>query len=180
MIKRIPNVKDIILDGDSPYTRTPNITKAFYTWDTQNLWIDMKIRKNPILTKFKIAKTYLGREISILKLSTGKKKMAVFLLGGEDAKDWMSPAILLNFIDYVLEQKQDVDTLTKDYDFYILPVLNPDGYDYNIKEDWSWGRNRRVYFPKKMCSQNDSALGVNLDRNWFSSKDFRELFKMSL
>lgn len=112
----------------------PNITNGFYTWESLNIWIDMKIRKNPILTKIKIAKTYLGREVSILKLSTGKKHTAVFLLGGEDGKDWLSPAILLNFIEYILEQKQDVDSLTKHYDFYIVPVLNIDGYDFNLKK----------------------------------------------
>ncbi|CAH1643627.1 unnamed protein product [Spodoptera littoralis] len=114
-------------------THTPNITKAFYYWDAIQFWIDSKIKHFPKLTKIKIGETYEKKEIIVLKLSSGHKKSAVFVLGGEDGRDKVSPAILLNFIDYILQHRLNVDMLIKHHDFYILPMLNPDGYDYSMK-----------------------------------------------
>lgn len=96
------------------------------------LWVQFKLKKFPSLRKIKIAKSYERREIFVLKISEGRKNSAVFLMGGEDGRDWLSPVILINFVDYILEHKLNVDVLTKHYDFYILPIFNPDGYDYSM------------------------------------------------
>ncbi|KAH9645855.1 hypothetical protein HF086_010054 [Spodoptera exigua] len=151
-------------------TYTPNITKTFYYWNALKFWIDSKVKHFPKLTKIKIGETYEKREIIVLKISSGHKKSAVFLLGGEEGRDRMSSAVLLNFIDYMLQHKLNIDMLLKHHDFYILPMLNPDGHDYNMKE-FVWSRNRNVYFPKKKCPKNLTAIGINLDRNWYLSKE---------
>lgn len=120
-----------------PYHRndgnTLNITKSFYYWDTLKLWIDFKVKHFPKLTKIIIGESYEKKEIIVLKLSSGHKKSAVFLLGGEDGRDRVSSAVLLNFIEYILQHKLNVDMLIKHHDFYILPMLNPDGHDYSMK-----------------------------------------------
>ncbi|KAF9794332.1 hypothetical protein SFRURICE_019055, partial [Spodoptera frugiperda] len=152
------------------YGNTLNITKSFYYWDTLKLWIDFKVKHFPKLTKIIIGESYEKKEIIVLKLSSGHKKSAVFLLGGEDGRDRVSSAVLLNFIEYILQHKLNVDMLIKHHDFYILPMLNPDGHDYSMKE-LVWSRNRRIYFPKKKCNENITAIGINLDRNWYFSKE---------
>lgn len=109
----------------------PNITKEFHSWETLMHWVEYNIKKYSNLKKIKIANTYENREIFVLKISTGIKNTAVFLMGGEEGKDWLTPAVLLNFVSYILEQKQNVDLLIKHYDLYILPMMNPDGYEYS-------------------------------------------------
>ncbi|XP_063891027.1 carboxypeptidase O-like [Helicoverpa armigera] len=87
----------------------------------------------------------------------------------------MSSAILLNFVDYILEKKLNVDVLTMHYDFYILPLLNPDGFEYSITRKFYWSPNRKVYFPKTACPKNVTACGISLSRNWFLSPDIGKL-----
>lgn len=115
-----------------PFTHVPNLTTEFHRWEMIMRWVESKLLKFPILSKIQIAKSFEKREIFVLKISTGRKNIAVFLLGGEEGRDWLTPAILLNFISYILEQKLHLEQLIKHYDFYILPILNPDGYEYSM------------------------------------------------
>lgn len=45
----------------------------------------------------------------------------------------------------------------KSIDWYILPVMNPDGYEYTFKYDRLWRKNRR---------RNGFCSGVDLNRNY--------------
>jgi len=57
-------------------------------------------------------------------------------------------------IDYLVENSEKLDT-----DYYILPVVNPDGYEYSFTSERLWRKNRR-----KVSSVNCS--GVDLNRNF--------------
>ena len=45
------------------------------------------------------------------------------------------------------------------FEWHILPMMNPDGYIYTRNEDRFWSKNRRS-FPNQTC------IGVNLNRNF--------------
>ena len=53
---------------------------------------------------------------------------------GIHAREWISPAFCLYAIDRLVERERE--KLLQNYDFYIIPVANPDGYEY------SWTGNR--------------------------------------
>ena len=57
-------------------------------------------------------------------------KPAIFMDCGIHAREWVSPAFCLYAIDQLVEDQALLDL----YDFYIIPVANPDGYIiiYNI------------------------------------------------
>ena len=42
-------------------------------------------------------------------------------------------------------------------DFYILPLVNPDGYEYSRTKDRLWRKNRRRHL---------GFRGIDLNRNW--------------
>ena len=70
-----------------------------------------------------------GREIIVAKVSSGRKgskstKPALFVEGGIHGREWISSASLLYLVRLLLDNP---DTL-QDYDLYILPLANPDGY----------------------------------------------------
>ncbi|KAF8994725.1 hypothetical protein BDQ17DRAFT_1081805 [Cyathus striatus] len=46
------------------------------------------------------------------------------------------------------------------YDFHIIPVPNPDGYDYTWEYDRFWYKNRQIISPKAKC------IGIDMNRNW--------------
>lgn len=108
-----------------------DLSLSFFDWSTMNKWIDKKVNEYATLKKIVIAKTFENRDLFILKLSTGKRKIAVFIMGGESGTDWLSPAIILNLIKKLLEKRFGPNLLTDYYNFYFLPFMNPDGYVYS-------------------------------------------------
>lgn len=49
------------------------------------------------------------------------------------------------------------------YDFYILPVVNPDGFVYTQEVDRLWRKNRA---PPPPDADNQTCFGVDINRNW--------------
>lgn len=60
--------------------------------------------------------------------------------------------------DYQAGDKDIVATLDN-YDFYILPIVNPDGFVYTIDEDRMWRKNRQE-------RSGESCVGTDVNRNW--------------
>lgn len=108
----------------------PDIAKSFLDWSKLLTWVDNRCNKHNILQKITMGSTYEKRDMLLLKLSTGGNKPAVFIMGGEQGRDWMSTAIVLNFINSLLENPEEI--MLRQFDFYFLPVFNPDGYDFTM------------------------------------------------
>uniref|UniRef100_A0A1I8BUN8 Peptidase_M14 domain-containing protein n=1 Tax=Meloidogyne hapla TaxID=6305 RepID=A0A1I8BUN8_MELHA len=84
-----------------------------------------------------IGSTHEGRQIPLIKIGTNNNligKPAIWIDGGIHAREWVSPAVVLFMIDQLVIGydtqpliKQFVDQL----DWFIVPLLNPDGYEYS-------------------------------------------------
>lgn len=62
----------------------------------------------------------------------GRKKEFV-VIGGQHGREWVAPATTLYFAHWLLvnvAQKDAVKHLLEEIDFTIIPVVNPDGYEY--------------------------------------------------
>lgn len=108
------------------------LEKEFMCYNVIRQWIRNKTERSNMIKEIRIGQTYEKRDIFVLQLSSGKKKKAVFLMGGEEGRDWTSPAMLLYLIEYILDKTNDFEILMKHYDFYIMPIFNPDGYTYSM------------------------------------------------
>ena len=62
-----------------------------------------------------------------ISLNDGKKKAAVWLDCGVHSREWISPAFCMYSIDQLVRHPEE---LLRTYDFFIVPVLNPDGYEH--------------------------------------------------
>ncbi|CAG9789470.1 unnamed protein product [Diatraea saccharalis] len=162
----IPNVQENI-DKETvrEYTRNNNGSMSwdtYYTLDGINNWIAQLINQYPnIVSGIVGGYSYEGRPILGIKISHGPGRRAVVLEAGIHAREWISPAAT-NFIANELLSSDDEMTKSaaRDYDWYIFPVTNPDGYVWSYKEFRMWRKNRRpigVHF------------GVDLNRNWNSN-----------
>ncbi|CAH2100212.1 unnamed protein product [Euphydryas editha] len=145
----------------------------FYDWENILSWINSYAKKSSTFKKTVIAKTFEKRDIFILNLSKGKKKPIVFIVGGEDGKDWMSSALILSLFTKLLDRKNSLNTLLTKFDFYLLPILNPDGFAFSKKQDRLWSKNRKVFSTQKKCQEGNVAVGVDIARNWFLQKSSR-------
>ncbi|CAG4981220.1 unnamed protein product [Parnassius apollo] len=104
-------------------------------------------------------------------------KPAVWIDGGAHAREWIAPAVATWMLHALVEGEKgsgpDYEML-KIADFYILPVLNPDGYEHSHTYDRFWMKTRSRladhsddytgWFPWNWGSSE--CIGVNADRNW--------------
>ena len=75
-----------------------------------------------------------GRELRVIKIGTnhsnGSKKPGIWIDGGIHAREWISPASV-EYLVHQLVEKCDLpenNNLVENFDLYILPIMNPDGY----------------------------------------------------
>ncbi|XP_069457395.1 carboxypeptidase B2 isoform X3 [Ovis canadensis] len=68
----------------------------------------------------------------------------------------------LNEVTYYYGKEKMHTNLLKNMDFYIMPVVNVDGYDYTWKKDRMWRKNRSLH-------EKNACIGTDLNRN-FASK----------
>ena len=62
---------------------------------------------------------------------------------GTHAREWLGPATALHLIHHLVEADlptPEVDLL--DLDWYVLPVVNPDGYAFTWDVDRLWRKTR--------------------------------------
>ncbi|CAH0725651.1 unnamed protein product, partial [Brenthis ino] len=105
-----------------------------------------------------IGKSYEGRDLKVLRISDGKPtNKAVFIDGGIHAREWISPATVTYFINQIAENFDEESDDMKNIDWYFLPVVNPDGYEYTHVKDRLWRKNRK---PTRQCT------GTDLNRNF--------------
>ncbi|KAL3089768.1 hypothetical protein niasHT_020210 [Heterodera trifolii] len=131
-----------------------------------------------------IGTTHEGRQIPLIKIGTGPAgtKPAVWMDGGIHAREWISPAAVLYMIDQLVtgyDSQPAIRQFVDHLDWFIVPMLNPDGYEYSRSsadpEVRLWRKNRSPV----QCTQISTGLfsppqtqccqGVDLNRNfdWF-------------
>ncbi|XP_042887624.1 carboxypeptidase B-like [Penaeus japonicus] len=85
-----------------------------------------------------------------------KKKPFVLMEGGAHAREWISPAVAT----YLAQQLADSGaSFLRRVTVVLVPLLNPDGYEFSHTDDRMWRKNRRV-------NADSSCRGVDLNRNF--------------
>ena len=91
-----------------------------------------------VASLFSLGKSFEGRELLGVRLSSGRKerarsaraKPALFVDAGIHAREWIAPTTAL----YAIQQLAGNDSqrgLLDRVDVYVVPSLNPDGYEYS-------------------------------------------------
>ena len=78
-----------------------------------------------------IGKSYEGNPIYVVKISSGPgiNKPAILMDAGIHAREWIAPSTALYAIHQLVTNKTN-SHLYQDVDWYIIPNLNPDGYEF--------------------------------------------------
>ncbi|XP_022708271.1 carboxypeptidase B-like [Varroa jacobsoni] len=106
-----------------------------------------------------------GRLITGIRIGTGSAdRPAIFVDGGMHAREWISPATIMYLTHRLLEDQADkpsTEGMTDKIDWYIFPVINPDGYEYSWNSNRLWRKNRR-----KTMRFTRFCRGVDPNRNF--------------
>ncbi|XP_050705577.1 carboxypeptidase B-like isoform X8 [Eriocheir sinensis] len=101
-----------------------------------------------LVTTYTAGTTYEGRDIRVAKVSAGGTKQTIWVDCGIHAREWVSPATCQYMLDQLTSgygSDSEVTALLDTYDFHIMPVANPDGYEYTWTADRLWRKNRVPY-----------------------------------
>ena len=124
------------------------------------------VKEYPDLIKVEtIGKTWEDRDILLatvsLNVAYADLKPALLYTGTVHAREWIGHELAIEFIEYILKYYKSnpeiIEVLTKNT-LYIVPCLNPDGFEYSRKHFSFWRKNRR--------DNGDGTFGVDLNRNF--------------
>ncbi|KAG8431457.1 hypothetical protein GDO86_018653 [Hymenochirus boettgeri] len=143
------------LDGQK--SKRHSYTK-YNTWEKIAEWTREMAKKYPNLVKrLDIGGTTEGRPMYVLQIGkSGTSRRAVFMDCGIHAREWISPAFCQWFL---IEGEEEITELLNSLTFYILPVLNIDGYVWSWTEDRMWRKNRAP-------TVDEECIGTDLNRNF--------------
>jgi hypothetical protein len=117
-----------------------------------------------LATRLLVGNSLQGRPIYAMRITTDPADTArpIYVINGcQHAREWISPAVAMWTIQSLLEGygvDEAITRLVDSIEWHIIPVVNPDGYQYTFDVDRFWRKNRRQ-------NQNGS-FGVDLNRNW--------------
>ncbi len=115
-----------------------------------------------------IARTSEGRDIWALRITSNAaaapQKPGVIFMGGHHAREHLSVEMPLMLAQYLVAQyragNQRVISLLNSRDIHLIPVVNPDGMEFDIQTGayQMWRKNRR--------RNANGTYGVDLNRNY--------------
>ncbi|XP_022817995.1 zinc carboxypeptidase-like [Spodoptera litura] len=113
-----------------------------------------------------IGRSHENREILAVEITLKGSKMRskVIVEGGIHAREWISPAFVTYFINELIHAPYSNDTEFKDiamtYEWFFVPVLNPDGYEYSHTNNRMWRKNRNQMGSVDLNRNFDHAFGT--------------------
>ncbi|XP_065094120.1 carboxypeptidase B-like [Ochlerotatus camptorhynchus] len=134
-------------------------------WRTQEIYdyMDELAAEYPSLVSVEvIGQTHENREIKSITIATTNgqvsgSKPVVFIDGGVHAREWGAIMSVMYLIHELVEHSDMyADMLVNDW--VIVPVANPDGYEFSHTSNRMWRKNR---FPVTIL-----CTGVDLNRNF--------------
>ncbi|XP_069671096.1 carboxypeptidase B-like [Periplaneta americana] len=161
------NVQELI-DAEARYQETvPKSPRAisFTTYNRHsviNSYLESLASSYPnLVTLETIGQSYEGRDLVVIKISSGGSgtRPVILIDAGIHAREWIAPAMALYIINQLVENNAANSGLTDAVDWYILPVLNPDGYEYSHTSSRMWRKTRSP-------TSSSSCRGVDGNRNF--------------
>lgn len=115
-----------------------------------------------------LGKSHEKRDILLLKVGNSplgeNRTRAVWVDAGIHAREWIAPITGLYQIDRILDEfSKDSSEQNEDIvgvNWYFVPLLNPDGYEYTQTKERLWRKSRSPPPDGSTC------YGVDLNRNW--------------
>lgn len=119
--------------------------ESYYRVDDIFQFLDDQINAYPgIVSGFTAGQSYEGRPIRGVKISYSAGNKAIFVEANIHAREWISSATATYLINDLLSSTDaEVRNMAESYDWYIIPVSNPDGLEFSHTNTRLWRKTRR-------------------------------------
>ncbi|XP_045416201.1 carboxypeptidase O [Lemur catta] len=137
----------------------------YHTMEEIYWWMSQISEEYPeVVTQHFLGMTYEARPMYYLKISQSSNdpKKIIWMDCGIHAREWIAPAFCQWFVKEILQNYKDnsrISGFLRNLDFYVLPVLNIDGYIYSWTTDRLWRKSRSSH-------DNGTCFGSDLNRNF--------------
>ncbi|XP_059061085.1 carboxypeptidase B-like [Achroia grisella] len=126
--------------------------------------VDLAEAYPDIVTVVSGGESFEGRDIKYLKISTtnfqDRSKPIVYIQSLLHAREWITLPATLYAIEKLVIDVVEQD-LQQDIDWIIVPIANPDGYEFSHTNTRFWRKNRATGY-----SVGNTCIGVDLNRNF--------------
>jgi len=153
-----PHHPEDIKDWFSDYKKYADIVAQLQAWATS--FPDL------VTLKPSLGKSWENRDIYALHLTSkvNSNKKQILFTGMQHAREWISPMTVMFITNQLINQygkNANITHFLDNLEFIIVPIVNPDGYEYTWAHQRLWRKNRR--------KNTGSSYGVDLNRNWDSN-----------
>jgi len=143
--------------GSPRYTLTWD---KYHPHDVINEFVDELASTYDFVDSVSIGKTAEGRDLRVIQIKkAGPGKPNVFIDAGIHAREWIANAVATFMIRELVENYEANSHIVDNLNIHVLPMANPDGYEYSRSTDRMWRKNRAV-------NSGSSCKGVDLNRNF--------------
>ncbi|MFG0330053.1 MAG: M14 family metallopeptidase [Phycisphaerales bacterium] len=132
----------------------------YRTLDEVSDYVDTLVGLRPdLVERIEVGTSLRGRSIFGMRITSGTPgdRPAVLIHGCQHAREWITVMVNMYLADQFVRAYGTDPTITDLIDsveFIVIPVVNPDGYEYTWTDNRMWRKNRRSWY------------GVDLNRNW--------------
>ncbi|XP_055604046.1 zinc carboxypeptidase A 1-like, partial [Uranotaenia lowii] len=131
----------------------------YHTLEEIHEWLDKLGSEYSQVEVLNGGRSYENRTIKGVKVSYKTGNPAIFLEGGIHAREWIAPATVTYILNQLLTSSDpQVRNIAENYDWYVFPNVNPDGYEYTFNRDRLWRKTRTPY--------SGGCYGADPNRNW--------------
>jgi len=140
----------------------------YYKLSEIESWLDHILTTyQTVASGFLIGKSYEGRNIRGIKISYKEGNPGIFIESNIHAREWITSASVTWFINELLTSKDpQVRQLAENYDWFIIPILNVDGFVYSHERDRMWRKTRQPV-ASSPCIGTDGNR--NFDSHWMEN-----------
>lgn len=150
----------------------------YHSFDEPDLGIKDRLRAitkaYPRITRLKtIGYSIQGRPLLAMRLSKNRNhwyygKPRVLYVATHHGREWVATQMAMRLINYLTENYRHdkrVTRLLNTTEIWVIPVANPDGYEYTFTNERLWRKNLRDNDGDGVITHAD---GVDLNRNFAS------------
>uniref|UniRef100_A0A1B0GQ25 Zinc carboxypeptidase A 1 n=1 Tax=Phlebotomus papatasi TaxID=29031 RepID=A0A1B0GQ25_PHLPP len=159
---KISNVQELI-DNEQPKVAPANDDfgwDRYHTLEEIYSWLDgLLVEYSDVLTPISAGNSVEGRPIRGVLLSYKEGNPAIFIESNTHAREWITSATATYVLnEFLTSTDPEVREIAENYDWYIFPNVNPDGFHFTHVNNRMWRKTR--------ARHGVICLGVDPNRNW--------------